>query len=257
MNYDAMLMFPDEYRVMFEIEDGYWWYQGLRVLLRDLLARYAPRDARILDAGCGTGANLQMMQAYGCAIGVDLAEPAIHFCRARGIPPERALVASITDLPFSANHFDLAVSFDVICNIADDVGTFAEIARVLKPGARFIVQLPAYQWLWSAHDVAVGHQRRYTARMTRAKLAQAGFQVERILHINTLFLPFVAIERLIRRRALNNGHVVQSDLQMNLPRLVNASLATLYRAEARVAARVDLPIGLSIIAIARKTTDAL
>jgi len=252
-----MLMHSDEYRVMFEIEDGYWWYQGLRVLLRDLLARYAPpRDARILDAGCGTGANLQMLQAYGCAIGVDIAEPAIHFCRARGIPRDRALIASVTDLPFTAHHFDLAVSFDVICNIADDVSTFAEIARVLKPGARFIVQLPAYQWLWSAHDVAVGHQRRYTARMTREKLTHAGFEVERILHINTLFLPFVAIERLIRRRALHNGNAVHSDLQMNLPRAVNASLAALYRAEARLAARVNLPVGLSILAIARKASDA-
>ncbi|MBI5304960.1 MAG: methyltransferase domain-containing protein [Chloroflexi bacterium] len=256
MNHTDMLMRPEEYRVMFEIEDGYWWYRGLRALLRDLLARYAPpRDARILDAGCGTGANLQMLQEYGCAIGIDISEQALQFCHARGIPRDRAFIASVTDLPFPAQFFDLAVSFDVICNIMDDVGTFTEIGRVLKPGARLIVQLPAYQWLWSAHDVAVGHQRRYTARMTRAKLERAGFRVERVLHVNTLLLPVVMIERLIRRRALTNGNAVQSDLQMNLPGVVNASLAALYRAEARLAARVDLPFGLSIIAIARRATD--
>jgi SAM-dependent methyltransferase len=252
MSRDEMLMLPDEYRVMFEIEDNYWWYRGLRALLRDLLARYAPRDATILDAGCGTGANLKMLQSYGRAIGIDISEQALAFCHARGIPQDRALLASVTDLPFEDSLFDLAVSFDVICNIADDVSAFAEVARVLKPGGRFIVQLPAYQWLWSAHDVAVGHQRRYDARSAREKLTRAGLRVERIMHTNSLFLPFVAIERVVRRRDIHNSDVVESDLQMQLPRVLNSSLAALYGIEMRAAARVNFPFGLSIIAIASK-----
>lgn len=252
MSRAEMLMLPDEYRVMFEIEDNYWWYRGLRVLLRDLLARYTPRGAQILDAGCGTGANLQLMQEYGTAIGVDISETALAFCRARGIPRDRALGASVTDLPFADATFDLALSFDVICNIADDVSAFVEIARVMKPGARFIAQLPAYQWLWSAHDVAVGHQRRYDARLARAKLTQAGLCVERVMHTNMFFLPFVVVQRLARRRDLKNGDAIESDLQMQLPRALNASLSTLYQAEMRAAARVNFPFGLSVIAIARK-----
>jgi SAM-dependent methyltransferase len=250
-----MLMRPDEYRVMFETENAYWWYRGLRTLLKSLLKHYLPRrssDTLILDAGCGTGANLQMMQNYGRAIGIDISSQAISFCHRRGISCDRAFAASVTDLPFVHETFDLAVSLDVICNIPDDVNAFAQVARVLKPGGYFIVQLPAYQWLWSMHDVAVGHQRRYSARDTRAKLAQAGFHVERVLHTNALLLPFAIIGRMHRRRTLERGNEIESDLQVELPRWLNAILSIIYRIEMRLEAHIDSPFGLSVIAIAKK-----
>ena len=249
-----MLMHPDEYRVMFELEDGHWWYRGLRVMLKGMLVRYVaagtPRP-RILDAGCGTGANLKLLQSYGQALGVDISEQAIAFCRERGISEDRLMQASVTELPFREGHFDLAVSFDVICNIVDDVGAFAEIGRVLKQGGIFVVQLPAYQWLWSRHDVAVGHKWRYTAHSVREKLARAGFAVERLTHVNTLFFPFVAARRLLDGRTLGNGHAIRSEVTP-LPRSVNGLLSAYYTAETRAAARIDLPYGLSIIAVARK-----
>lgn len=250
-----MLMLPDEYRVMFETEDNYWWYRGLRALLQNVLARYAPPDAMILDAGCGTGANLKLMQSYGCAIGIDISEEAIAFCHARGIPRERAFLASLTDLPFRNALFDLAVSFDVVCNIPDDVAALAELARVLKPGGRLVMQLPAYQWLWSAHDVAVGHQRRYSAHELRDKIARAGLQVERVTHTNALLFPIGVVERLVRRRALRDGHSVQSDLTTPLPRWVNTSFGALTTVEMRAAAQADFPIGLSVLIVARKPSE--
>lgn len=248
-------MRPDEYRVMHDLENGYWWYRGLRALLRVLLHLYAPADGRagyILDLGCGTGANLKLLQKYGHAFGIDIAEQAIAFCRQRGIPADRVFVASATDLPFAPNLFDLIVSFDVICNISDDVNAFCQVARVLKPGGYFIVQLPAYQWLWSMHDVAVGHQRRYSARDTREKLTRAGLSVERILHTNALLLPVVALRRLQKRHALERGNHIVSDLQMDLPSWANALLAAMYRVEIALEARIDFPFGLSVIAIAKK-----
>jgi SAM-dependent methyltransferase len=253
MNRQETLMYPDEYRVMFEIEDDYWWYRGLRALLERLLARYAPTDSLrgvMLDVGCGTGANLKLMQSYGNAFGVDASEQAIAFCRARGIPADRAFLASATDLPFPDSQFDLAVSFDVICNLPDDAAAFSEIARVLKPGAPFIVGLPAYQWLWSLHDVAVGHRRRYDAREVRKKISGAGFGVERITYANALLMPVIAAVRLMSRRA-TNGREVHSDLTP-LPRIVNAPLSMLFSTEMRAVSRVNLPWGLSVIAIARK-----
>jgi SAM-dependent methyltransferase len=249
-----MLMRPNEYRVMFEAEESYWWYRGLRVLLTALIARYAPtrRDAMILDAGCGTGANMKLLEAYGRVIGVDIAEPAIDFSRARGIPGDRVFLASVTDLPFRPNLFDLAISLDVICNIAEDVGAFAELARVLKRGGVAIVQMPAYQWLWSRHDVAVGHQRRYAARDLRDKLSRVGFHVERMMSANMLLFPFVAARRLLfERYSAANGRPVQSDISP-LPRPLNALLSAFYAAEMRVASRIDFPYGLSLIAVARK-----
>src|SRR2546430_11297777 len=97
MSRETMLMYPDEYRVMFQIEDDYWWYRGLRVLLKNLLAQYLPGNISrpmILDVGCGTGANLKLLQSYGNAFGVDISEQAIGFCRTRGIPQSRTFLAS-------------------------------------------------------------------------------------------------------------------------------------------------------------------
>jgi SAM-dependent methyltransferase len=249
-----MLMHPDEYRVMYEMEDAFWWYRGLRVLLKGLLARHLRADQpkpRILDAGCGTGANLKLLEAYGDTLGVDISEQAIAFCRQRGIAADKVMQASVTELPFRDRLFDLAVSFDVICNIVDDIGAFAEVGRVLKPNGIFVVQLPAYRWLWSRHDVAVGHKWRYTARTVREKLSRAGFAVERLTYVNTLLFPFVATRRVFDRRALENGHKIRSEVSP-LPRPLNGLLSILYSGEMRAASRVDLPYGLSIVAVARK-----
>jgi SAM-dependent methyltransferase len=246
-----MLMHPGEYRVMFEIEDAHWWYRGLRALVQQMLARYAPRPATILDAGCGTGANLQLFQSYGRAIGIDISEQAIEFCRARGIPPERAFLASLTELPFKDGVFDLAFSFDVVCNIPEDTQALSELARVLKPGGRLIMQLPAYQWLWSTHDVAVGHQRRYSSKELRSKVRRAGMENERITHTNALFLPLAVAGRLVRRRGLNSN-TVQSDLATPLPAWINQWLASMVTAEMHSIAHVDVPVGLSILVVARK-----
>ena len=249
-----MLMNPDEYRVMFEIEDDYWWYRGRRVLLKSLLAQYAPGNSSsttILDVGCGTGANLKVLQSYGEAYGVDISEDALRFCRARGIPESRIFLASATELPFSSSRFDLAVSFEVIHNIDDDAAAFRDVARVLKPGAPFIVGLPAYQWLWSAHDIAVGGKRRYDARQLRGKLSAAGFQIERLTYANMALLPLIAAVRLLGRRAKQNDQTVHSDL-VPLPRIVNASLTALFAAEMSAVSRVNLPCGSTLIAVARK-----
>jgi SAM-dependent methyltransferase len=253
MKHEEMLMQPDEYRVMFEIEDRYWWYRGVRALLTRWLARYAQPRSMILDVGCGTGANLKLLQGYGTAIGVDISEQALSFCRARGIPHSRTFLASATDLPFPDSTFDLATSFDVICNIADDLCAFAQVARVLKPGSRFIVGLPAYQWLWGEHDVAVGHQRRYSAREVQKKMRSAGFEIERVTYANALLLPLIALMRLTVRRAPSNGSSIHSDL-VPLPGVVNAPLSALFTAEMRAVSRMNLPYGLSVIAVGRKTS---
>lgn len=248
----SMAMLPHEYRVMFQVEEEYWWYRGLRVLIHELLAQYAARNGttKILDAGCGTGKNLQLFLEHGDAWGLDIAKEAIQFCLMRGVPPERALVASLLEIPFPAQFFDLAFSFDVICNIQNDVAAFAEIRRVLNPGGRVIVQLPAYQWLWSAHDVAVGHKHRYTAETLREKITRAGLQVENLKYLNTALFPIIALLRFARRPAARNGHAY-SDLTP-LPTPLNNVLTRVFSAEMRGALARDLPYGISLLAIARR-----
>jgi SAM-dependent methyltransferase len=249
-----MLMYPGEYRLMYEMEDGYWWYVGIRTLLGSLIERQfnSRRDLKILDVGCGTGANLLLLRDYGDAFGIDLSEEAVALCRARGVAPERALVASAAALAFRDGFFDLAISFDVICNIRDDVAAIAEIARTLKPGGGLILLMPAYQWLWSMHDIATAHQRRYDARTLSDKLTRAGLRVERVGHINALLFPIVAALRLLRRARGEANKPVHSDLAP-LPHALNTILAALFGLEARVAAWIDLPFGVSVFAVARKT----
>jgi SAM-dependent methyltransferase len=247
-------MYSGEYRVMFEVEDKYWWYRGLRVLLHLLLEHYPPQpNGMILDVGCGTGANLMVLANYGHAIGVDISEKALAFTNMRGIPKQSLYVASATALPFLPATFDLVTSFDVICNIPDDLQAFSEIARVLKPGGRTIIQLPAYQRLYGEHDVAVGALRRYDKRVLSGKLNSVGLKIERLMHTNCIMMPIVACVRLINRPALIDGSSARSDLQIHLPRPINSVLSAYYRAEMRLAARVNLPFGLSVVAVAKKS----
>lgn len=250
MKREEMLMYPAEYRVMFDLEDRYWWYRGVRALLRAWLARYASPNAQLLDAGCGTGANLQLLQAYGNARGVDISEQAIEFCLGRDIAPAQLALASVSELPFPNDFFDLAISFEVICNIPDDQRAFSELARVLKPGGRVIIQVPAYQYLWSKHDVAVGHQRRYSARQVRHKLARAGLSIERLTHANALMCPVIATRRVLQR-AFDRTPTVHSDLAP-LPRALNTLLSALYLLEMQWVARADLPFGVSLVVLAQK-----
>lgn len=247
----SMAMLPHEYDVMFEIEEDYWWYRGLRVLLDELTARYVAADgsSRILDAGCGTGKNLQTLLRHSAAWGVDISSEAIELTRRRGVPADRALVASLLELPFPDRFFDVAFSFDVICNIQNDVAAFEEIHRALKPGGRLITQLPAYRFLWSAHDVAVGHKHRYRAGDLRAKIAAAGFEVEALTYLNMTLFPLIALMRLARRPG-PEGHA-RSDLTP-LPGPLNAVLSALFTAEMRAAPRLRLPYGISLLAVARK-----
>ncbi len=247
----SMAMLPHEYRVMFELEEDYWWYRGLRVLLHGLIKQYVPPGghAKILDAGCGTGKNLQLLAQHGDAWGADIAVEAIQFCRLRGLYAERTLVASLLELPFPDKFFDVAFSFDVICNIQHDVAAFREIRRALKPDGYLIVQLPAYRFLWSAHDVAVGHKHRYMARDLRAKLEDAGFRVKKLTYLNMSLFPLIALLRFARRPAAHDN--ARSDLTP-LPRGINETLARLFSAEMRAAPRHRFPFGISMLAVARR-----
>ncbi|HIJ74197.1 MAG TPA: class I SAM-dependent methyltransferase, partial [Candidatus Hydrogenedentes bacterium] len=158
-------MKPEEYEIMFRVEDGHWWYAGLRALLHQFWGRYVRvPEPQVLDVGCGTGAILDRLGEDAQAAGVDFALEAIRFCRTRGIG--RSAVASALALPFDANGFDVVVSFDVLCHssIPDKHVAMRELYRVVKPGGLLLLNLPAYHWVRSSHDVAVHTDHRFTKR---------------------------------------------------------------------------------------------
>ncbi len=187
----------DEYAIMYRVEDTHWWYLGMSRITRAVLERwYRPGGGvRILDAGCGTGAVMTLLGAYGEVTGFDFAAEAVGFCRDRGL--RRLARASIMQLPFADGRFDLVTSFDVLCEraVPDDLAALREIARVLAPGGRLVLRLPAYDWLRGQHDRAVHIRHRYTARELAGKLSDAGLLVDHVSYANALLFPVAAAKR--------------------------------------------------------------
>jgi SAM-dependent methyltransferase len=239
-----------EYRKMFELEDRLWWYRGLRRHLQQAIRRAAlPPDALVLDAGCGTGANLALLtQTLGRAVGCDLSAAAVSLAASRGL--KRVLVADVNHLPFRSGAFDGVLCSDVMeCAEVEPRTAAAELARVTRPGGRIIVSASAYEFLRSEHDLAVHSARRFSRRGFAEALAVPGVQVVAVRHLFAFFLLPIAAFRLVKRSVRDPQRVAtpQSDLFLP-PRPVNALLAGLARLEAAVARVWRLPFGTTLLA---------
>ena len=241
-----------EYQRMYEAEERQWWYAGMRALslalLRGRLERLARggERLRILDAGCGTGNNLRHLSSYGRAVGVDLSQDALVFCRSRGVAAARA---GLLALPFADAVFDCVTSFDVIYHrwVEDDAAAVREMARVLRPGGLLLVRVPALRVLWGAHDEAVHSRHRYRRSELERLMAGAGLEVVRATYANTFLLPLVAARRGLDRLTGREG----SDVGF-LPAPLEWAFRSVLHAEARLVGRLSLPIGSSVFALARK-----
>ena len=246
-------MKPEEYQVMYEVEDSYWWYVGMRSIFISLLdGHYKARtDLKILDAGCGTGAMLSHLTPYGKVFGVDISSDAIRFAMKREVRGCELIQSSLTDLPFEHEVFDLVTSFDVICCIDEHGLAFQELSRVLKPGGRMILNLPAYNPLRSEHDLAVHIKRRYTRSDVAQEAEKAGLTVERTAHANTLLFPVAAAVRFAKKLPAKRESAAKSDLR-TLPPVINHWLAQVLFVERRLLQKMDLPFGLSVMCVARK-----
>jgi len=241
-----------EYQRMYEAEERQWWYAGMRAmslaLLRGRLAGPAGGGdgVRILDAGCGTGNNLRHLSRYGRAVGVDLSQDALAFCRSRGVAAARA---GLLALPFAGSSFDCVTSFDVIYHrwVEDDAAAVREMARVLRPGGLLLVRVPALRVLWGAHDEAVHSRHRYRRSELRRLMEGAGLDVVRATYANTFLLPLVAARRGLDRLTGREG----SDVGF-LPAPLEWAFRCVLFAEARLLRRLSFPIGSSVFALARK-----
>jgi len=240
----------DEYERMYRAEESHWWYAGMRAigfaLLDGALAPGLSSHRRFLDAGCGTGVNLVHLSERGRAVGVDLSPEALRFCRARGVSVARA---DLRALPFPDASFDWVTSFDVLYHrwIEDDLGAARELARVLRPGGGLLIRVPALRRLRGAHDEAVHSRHRYTRAELERLLEAAGLHLSRATYANTLLLPLVALRRSLDRLTGRTG----SDLE-RLPAPLEWAFRGALRMEARLVRRVGLPLGASVLALARK-----
>jgi ubiquinone/menaquinone biosynthesis C-methylase UbiE len=228
----------------------HWWYRARRALVTQMLAGELPPTARVIDVGCGTGDNLAALDAAagGSVVGVELSPYAVrHAPRSPG-GGIRVGVARAEHLPFPDACADLVTSMDVIEHLDDDAA-LADYHRVLRPGGKLLLTVPAYQWLWSDHDVWAAHRRRYSRRTLLAAVDQAGFRPGRVTYFNSFLVPPAAVLRRTPARHLVKGE--QDEVGAASPTVdrLMTSLATVERKWAR---HHQVPFGLSIACIATR-----
>lgn len=244
-------MEPASYEIEAQVEREHWWFRGRRRILQTFLEGLdPPLPARpaVLDVGCGTGANAAVLAAGGRpVVGVD-PSPSAHRLRRRAGRPD-GVRAAAEALPFADATFDLVAALDVLEHLDDDRAAAAELRRVARPGGVVLIFVPALPLLWGLQDQHAQHRRRYR----RAELCQvaegAGLRIQRLTYFNTLLFAPILAARLAMRVRPPAG--IQSENQLGGP-LANAVLERIFRSEAPLLARMDLPVGVSLACVARR-----
>jgi SAM-dependent methyltransferase len=233
-------------------EESHWWYVGRRRLVFDWLSRLLPEYSRprVLDVGCGTGFNLQALCALGVseAIGLDLADKALAFCRGRGL--QTLVRGDAARPPFQDESFDLVLALDLIEHVQDDRAALDGLLRILRPGGRLILFTPAFSFLWSAQDRVSHHYRRYTAADLRGKLHESGYAIEKLSYANTLLFPIVWAGRLLLRVS-GRSETVTDENRLH-PAWTNGALARIFSMERPMLRYWNLPFGVSLLAVAAR-----
>jgi SAM-dependent methyltransferase len=233
---------------MAELDQHHWWFLARRRILKRLIERVVkpPKKARILEVGCGTGHNLAMLKEFGQLDASELDRCARALANKR--LPRKVKEAKLPDLSmFKRNEYDLIALLDVLEHVPDDLGSLRAIHRRLKPGGALLLTVPANPWMWSAHDTAHHHFRRYTKKQLKELFLRSGLEIELLSYFNTLLYPLVAVARiagkLLRRESSDD----------KLPAApVNAVLNKVFGFEAAILGRVPMPFGVSLVAVVRR-----
>jgi SAM-dependent methyltransferase len=230
---------------MAEQDQVHWWYVARRKILADLIAREAklPEDARILEVGCGTGHNFAMLERFGRLDALEVDDEARALATRRlGRPVGDAPLPDLPGVPDGA--YDLVALLDVLEHVDDRADSLRSIARKLKPTGRILVTVPAYQWLWSAHDLAHHHKLRYSKKGLRRDAEAAGLKVGKIGYFNSLLFPLAAAVRLAGKA------VGKSSSDDRVPaRPLNALFQAIFALERHAIGRLSFPAGVSLFAL--------
>lgn len=239
------------YGIMNDVEDKHWWFVGRRAILEEFLRQIIPnaksdiRHPKILDVGCGTGANLEMLAQFGKSEGVDVSDDALAFCKAKGLKVHKGLAEK---LPFEDESFDVVTALDVVEHLDDDVAGLREMHRVLKTGGKTLIFVPAFMWLWGVQDDISNHRIRYTKKQIVERLKKAGFTIERATYANwTFFAPILAGRTLMKI----TGIKPESENNVNVSAL-NGIFGKIFSSERLWLKNFDFPFGVSIVITAGK-----
>lgn len=240
-----------EYELLNKREMSYFWHVGRREILREALMRHLNKSGghQILDIGCATGGNIFLLKEFGEITGLDNADEALQFAKARGIT--KLIKADATRIPLPDHSFDMVSGLDIFEHIPDDASAIQEAFRVLRPGGIFLVTVPAHPWLFSAHDKFLHHIRRYTKKEIVGKLRHAGFSVLEQSHFVTLGVPVNAFRKLRDKVMFGNASPSRSyDIIFKNP--MNALMLFILRFEKLLIRYFSLPLGTSLMIVAKK-----
>ncbi|MDX1972864.1 MAG: class I SAM-dependent methyltransferase [Candidatus Sumerlaeia bacterium] len=244
-----------EYDKMYQLEDSYWWFQGRKRMIQSILERFLPeepRPGRVLDVGCGTGMILQSYQKWS-PVGADFSPLALQYCQSRGL--KRTVRADVTRLPFADNSLDLILALDLIEHVERHDLLIKEFQRVLRPGGCVMATVPAHPSLWSEHDVALHHYRRYT-RKSFAKLLRHG-NLKPIKYTYGLFFLHPAVVTFRMLQNLKNKLIPKTNGEpkahlISVPKWLNSLLIQIFSFEARLLRHMNFPTGTSLVVLAQK-----
>jgi len=233
---------------MFRVEQTHWWYRALHQLILDALEKELPdwRDKAILDAGCGTGAILKQLGNPAKNVGVDLAPEVISLCRQRGL--ENVQQADIAKLPFPDSSFDAVICSSVLYHqwVPDVAAALRELNRVLRSGGLLFINVPAFQFLHSAHDEAVMTARRFRKDEIRALLLQNGFSIRRLTYWTSLLFPLAVVARTL------GGSKSGRDFESPPGSVSNRLFTGIMSAELALLKRFSFPVGVALFAVGQK-----
>jgi SAM-dependent methyltransferase len=245
---------PGEYKKIFSEEEAYWWYVGRRSILNRILASYVLSKVPFaVDIGCGTGINFRLLRNYAQRFsGADTSAAALAFCRRRGFNNVARLVAVDDQLPYPTSSAALVTLLDTLEHAADDQRLLKEIRRILTPGGLLVMTVPAYQFLWSEHDEALGHYRRYTRAALVRQLEQTGFTVRKASYCITAVFPLIVAYRVVKGLMNQIYPSTPRTSHVRVPPFLNRLFITVLKIEGMVLKYTNLPYGTSVIIVASK-----
>jgi SAM-dependent methyltransferase len=246
--HDGQTMESYEYAKLAAFENRYWWHVGRRSIVERQIAKLNgnQRTLRILNVGSGTGGTVQVLAERGSVLNIDRSEEAVRLMRENGY---EAFQMDGSHTPLRDGQFDLVAALDVLEHISEDDVALAEWARLLNPGGHILLTVPAYQWLWSGHDVSLGHFRRYSAKPLQKLVRAAGFEVRKCSYAITFSFFLIVVFRFCQR--VFRPHV-QTSSYVELPGVLNTLFIGLLRIEAFLLETCSFPFGSSILVVARK-----
>lgn len=242
-------MDPHAYIEMSLTEDQHWWFVARRGIVSDCISELdLPPNAKILEVGCGTGGNLQMLSQFGSIHGIEMDQEALHLAHNKTAHRLPLTYGKCPDeIPFANEQFDLICLLDVLEHIEDDASALLALKARLAPGGKIVLTVPAYPWMFGAHDTFLHHHRRYTKTQLSNLLRNTGLVQQRMTYFNCLLFPLAALTRLAEKMLSRKQSV---GTQTPSP-LINNALRTIFSSERALLKNGNLPFGVSLLCVAK------